>query len=363
MVMLLVLTIILTYAVFVIWAERKVSAFVQDRYGPMVTGPYGLLQTIADLLKLLQKEDIVPKASSTFLFKASPLIIFIVVFIGFSVVPFAPTVIGSRSALGIFFLFAIIAIEVVAIFVVGWSSNNKYSLLGAIRAIAQMISFELPLTLSVLSVLLLSHTLNLDEIVYQQSIWADPMNQENYFLFGITSWGIDLKNYGGVFLWNVFRYPHLLISFIIYFIASLAECNRAPFDIPEGESELVAGFHTEYSGYRFAILFLAEYALMLLVSLLAVILFLGGWTSPLPNIGSVELANYTSGTLGEWTAIAWGGFWMALKTIVLVFLQMMMRWTYPRLRVDQLMRLCWKILLPISIVLVLVSAFWIVWLM
>jgi NADH-quinone oxidoreductase subunit H len=363
MVMLVVLTIILTYAVFVIWAERKVSAFVQDRYGPMVTGPYGLLQTIADLLKLLQKEDIVPKAASTFLFKVSPMIIFIVVFIGFSVVPLAPTVIGSSSALGIFFLFAIIAIEVVAIFVVGWSSNNKYSLLGAIRAIAQMISFELPLTLSVLSVLLLTHTLSLEEMVYQQSIWADPMNEENYYLLGVNSWGLNLKHYGGVFLWNVFRFPHLLIAFVIYFIASLAECNRAPFDIPEGESELVAGFHTEYSGYRFAVLFLAEYALMLLVSMLAVILFLGGWASPLPNIGSLQLAHYTSGTLGEWSAVAWGGFWMASKTVVLIFLQMMMRWTYPRLRVDQLMRLCWKILLPISIVLVLISAFWMVWLM
>lgn len=355
------LFLILTYAVFVIYAERKVAAFIQDRLGPMETGPYGLLQTIADLIKLLQKEDIIPTGAQAALFKWAPIIIFAAVFAGFSTLPLAPDLVGSSANVGVFFLLSIVSIDVIGIFIAGWSSNNKFSILGSMRGIAQIISYELPLTLSVLSVLLLMGTLNLEKINYLQSAQFISDTKTAYYPFFSFTFH-DVQSIGGFFTWNIVRYPFLLVSFVIFFIASLAECNRAPFDIPEGESEIVSGFHTEYSGFRFAILFLAEYAMMLLVSLLMVILFLGGWNSPLPNIGSVTLCDWTTGTGGELSATIWGFFWLVSKAFGLVFLQIMMRWTYPRLRVDQLMNLCWKVLLPVSLVMVVVSALWVYWL-
>lgn len=355
------LALILSYAVFVIYAERKVSAFVQDRLGPMETGPYGLLQTVADLIKLLQKEDIVPYGAHLWLFKAAPIIIFTAVFTGFACMPLAPELIGAPINVGVFFLLSIVSIDVLGVFIAGWSSNNKFSILGALRGIAQIVSYELPLTLAVLSVVLLSGTLNLEYINFQQHAHVNLLSDTTYFPWG--DWTMkDAKAIGGIFTWNIIRYPFLIVSMCIFFIASLAECNRAPFDIPEGESELVSGFHTEYSGFRFAILFLAEYAMMLLVSLLLVVLFLGGTNTPFPNIGAVALCDWTSGTLGHWSSNAWGFFWLVSKAFGIVFLQMMMRWTYPRLRVDQLMQLCWKVLLPISLVMVLCSAYWVYWL-
>ena len=360
-IVLFVLTIILLYAVFVVWAERKVAAFIQDRLGPMEVGPYGILQTIADLVKLLQKEDIIPTGADRFLFRLAPVLIFTAIFAGFATLPLSPEWIGSNADVGVFFMITIVSLDVVGIFLLGWASNNKFSILGSFRAIAQIISYELPLTLSILAVIMVSQTLNLQEISYQQGIWFNNTNETNTALFGITSLGIDVNAIGGFVSWNAFKYPFLLLAYIVFFITSLAECNRAPFDIPEGESELVAGFHTEYSGFRFAILFLAEYAMMLLVAFLGVVLFFGSWNTALPNIGSLKLAELTSGIPGTMSGNCWGFFWLISKALVIVFLQIVMRWTYPRLRVDQLMNLCWKVLLPLSLLLVILSGIWVVW--
>lgn len=246
----------------------------------------------------------------------------------------------------------------------GWGSNNKYSLLGALRSVSQIISYEIPLTLSILAVVMICQTLDLQAISFQQGIWineyAGQAKDINY-LFGLKSLGINVTNMGGILSWNIVRMPLLLIAFIIFFITSLAESNRAPFDIPEAESELVAGFHTEYSGFRFAFLFLAEYGMMLLVAFLSVILFLGSWNTPFPNISSVRLADWTSGAPGTIAGNLWGAFWLLSKVAGIVFLQIMIRWTYPRLRVDQLMYLCWKVLTPIALIIVLIAGIWRLW--
>jgi NADH-quinone oxidoreductase subunit H len=360
-IVLFVLAIILLYAIFVVWAERKVAAFIQDRLGPMEVGPYGMLQTIADLLKLIQKEDIIPTGADRFLFRLAPILIFTAIFAGFATLPLSPEWIGSKADVGVFFMITILSLDVVGIFLLGWASNNKFSILGSFRSIAQIISYELPLTLTILSVVMVSQTLDLQEISYQQGIWFNNTNGINTALLGITSWNIDVNMIGGFVSWNAFKYPFLFLAYIIFFITTLAECNRAPFDIPEGESELVAGFHTEYSGFRFAILFLAEYAMMLLVAFLGVVLFFGSWNTALPNIGSLKLAEMTSGIPGTMNGNVWGFFWLISKALVVVFLQITIRWTYPRLRVDQLMNLCWKVLLPLSLFLVMLSGIWVVW--
>ncbi|MEQ8925464.1 MAG: complex I subunit 1 family protein, partial [Fulvivirga sp.] len=312
------LPFLLIFVVFAVYAERKISAFIQDRYGPMEVGPYGILQTIADLLKLLQKEDIVPKAASRALFLVAPVLIFIVVFTAFAFIPLAPNWAGSMAETGVFFLMAIVSLDVIGIIMAGWSSNNKYSLLGSIRSAAQIIAYEVPLTLSVLCVLVIAQSLNLQEINLQQSIWAESTN----YLFGIKFLGVEVTDIGGILSWNVVRMPLLFGVWVIYFISSLAESNRAPFDLPEAESELVAGFHTEYSGFRWSIIMLAEYGMMLLVSMLGVVLFFGGWATPLPNIGTIELANWTSGSIGSVSATLWGIFWLISKTLLMIFLQM-----------------------------------------
>jgi NADH-quinone oxidoreductase subunit H len=334
-----------------VYSERKVSAFMQDRLGPMEVGKFGLLQIFADLLKLIQKEDIVPKLADSPLFKLAPWVIFISVFAGFSVIPLSSDVIGSTSETGVFFLLAIISLDIFGILMAGWSSNNKYSLFGAMRAVGQLVSYEIPMGLSVLCVVVLSQSLNLQEISFQQGVYSTDQN----YLFSIKSIGINISNLGGIFTWNIFRFPILIFVYIVFFIASLAECNRAPFDMPEAESELIGGFHTEYSGMRFAIMFLSEYGIMLLLSLLGAILFFGSWNSPLPNIGALKLAEWTTGEPGTNIAIFLGIFWLAVKAYLGVFLQMWIRWTYPRLRIDQLMYLSWKVLLPFSIVFLLIS--------
>src|SRR5690606_15261758 len=239
------------------------------------------IQTLADILKLLQKEFITPSAADRILFAAAPIVIFVAVFIGFSVVPWAPDFIPANTNTGLFFIMAVVSIDAIGILMAGWGSNNKYSLLGSIRAIAQMVSYELPVGLALISAVMITQTLNLNDLVFNQGLWA---NQDIHFL-GI--WKVN--EVGGFFAWNIFQAPHLLVSYLIFFIASLAECNRAPFDIPEAESELIGGFHTEYGGIRFAFLFLAEYAMMFLVAMLGVVIFLGGWNTLLPNIGSVRL--------------------------------------------------------------------------
>jgi NADH-quinone oxidoreductase subunit H len=345
---------ILTNIYLGVYSERKVSAFMQDRLGPMVVGKYGFLQILADLLKLIQKEDIVPKLADKQLFKMAPWIIFISIFVGFSVIPYGSEVIGSNTQTGVFFLLTIISVDIFGILMAGWASNNKYSLFGAMRSVAQLISYEIPMGISVLTVVVLCQSLNLQDISYQQGVYSDNQN----FLFSIKALGINITDIGGFLTWNIFRVPVLIPVFIIFFITGLAECNRAPFDLPEAESELIGGFHTEYSGMRFAIVFLSEYGIMLLISLLGVILFFGSWYSPLPNIGSIRLADWTTGSPGTSSAIFFGIFWLAIKAYFLMFVQMWIRWTYPRLRVDQLMYLSWKVLLPFSIVLFLLACFY-----
>jgi len=360
------LTFLLLFAVVAIYAERKISAFIQDRLGPMETGPYGLLQTIADLLKLLQKEDIIPTAADKFLFIVAPAIIFTVIFSGFAVIPFTPDLLGSGATVGVFYLLAIVSLDVLGVLLAGWGSNNKFGLYGALRSVAQIVSYEIPLTLSVLCVVIICQSMNLQEICIQQGTmltWAKSnglmasLPDKNYLL-GLQATQIDLTTNGGFLTWNIFRAPVLIPAFIVFFIASLAEANRAPFDLPEAESELIGGYHTEYAGFRWAMFMLAEYGMMLLVSFLAAILFFGGWNTPLPNIGSAKLAEWTSGMPGTIAASAWGSFWMLTKVFGLIFLQMWARWTYPRLRVDQLMILSWKYLLPLSLLLVVLSALW-----
>jgi NADH-quinone oxidoreductase subunit H len=341
----------------VVYAERKISAFMQDRLGPMEVGYYGILQTVADLLKLLQKEDLVPATANKFLFKAAPLFIFVPIFLGFSVLPLsAGWSFGFSSSL--FFLLAIISLDVIGIVIAGWASNSKYSMLGTMRSVAQIISYEVPLSISVLCVCVFAQSLDLQEISFQQGILSDVVVP----LFGIKGLP-DVSAIGGLLTWNVFRMPVLFVVWVIFFIASLAESNRAPFDLPEAESELVAGYQTEYSGFRWAVIMLAEYAMMLLVSFVGVILFWGSWNTPLPNVGSVLLADWTTGQAGSWSIHAWGIFWLVSKTLCMIVLQIWIRWTYPRIRLDQLTSLSWKFLTPLAFVLLLVSALWKLWLL
>lgn len=344
----------MVYTIVAIYAERKISAFIQDRLGPMEVGYYGLAQTIADLLKLIQKEDIVPAPADKTLFKAAPVIIFVSVFTGFAVLPLTPSWTGSNISSGVFFLLAIISLDVIGILLAGWSSNNKYSMLGTMRSAAQIISYEVPLGLSILCVCMVSQTLDLQEISMQQS-W---LSEKPQFLFDAPKLGLEVTSFGGFLSWNIVRMPVLSLAWLIFFIASLAECNRAPFDLPEAESELIAGFHTEYSGFRWAVIMLGEYAMMLLVSILGAVLFFGSWNTPLPNIGSIKLATWTTGEPGTLASTFWGIFWLLSKSLFFVAVQMWVRWTYPRLRVDQLMKLSWKYLTPFALALVIICAFW-----
>ena len=346
--------IVPAFVIVGVYLERKVSAFIQDRMGPMEVGKWGLLQLFADLIKLIFKEDIVPKAADRRLFLIAPFVIFCAVFAGFAVLPLAPDLRGSTATVGVFFLLTIVAIDVLGILMAGWGSNNKYSLIGAVRAVSQMISYEVPLTLSVLCVVMFCQSLDLQEISFLQGIYSGEAN----YLFGVRALGIDVTDVGGIFTWNILRNPFLLLAYVVFFIASLAECNRAPFDIPEGESELVGGFHTEYSGMRYAVLMLSEYGMMLLVSLLGAILFLGSWNTPLPNIGPLRLAEWTSGAPGTIAGYVTGIFWLFLKAILAVIVQMWARWTLPRLRVDQLVYLGWKVLTPVGIVLFFITGVW-----
>lgn len=320
----------------------------------MEVGYYGIGQTVADLLKLLQKEDIVPLRAQRALFKIAPVVIFVSVFAGFSVLPLSASWSGAALSSGLFFLLAIISLDVIGIILAGWSSNNKYSMLGTMRSAAQLISYEVPLGLCVVSVCILCQTLDLQEISFQQGIFASDAQ----YLFDIPALDIRVDEIGGFLAWNIFRMPLLFFTWLIFFIASLAECNRAPFDLPEAESELVAGFHTEYSGFRFAVIMLGEYAMMLLVSTLGVILFFGSWNSPLPDLGSLTMASWTSGNPGSTASTLWGIFWLMSKSLFFVAVQMWIRWTYPRLRVDQLMALSWKYLTPFALLLIIVFAFW-----
>ena len=360
------LAFVALYALGAVYAERKVSAYIQDRLGPMEVGPLGLFQTIADIIKLIVKEDIVPAAADKWLFRLAPLVIFVSIFAGFAVLPIVPGAVGATLNVGILFAIAVVSIDVIGLLMAGWGSNNKYAFLGAMRSVSQIISYEIPASLALLAALLMFGTLDLVELSTQQGIQA----QTPVYLFGV--W--DVTQLGGVLSWAVVRYPHLLAAYLVYFIATLAECNRAPFDLPEAESELVSGFHVEYSGFRFAVVFLAEYANMFLVGVIAAVVFLGGWNSPLPNLIALEAGQAAQMGTGELfsnlqfahlstghSSIAmglWGTFWILAKTFFAVYVHMWIRWTLPRVRVDQLLRLSWKVLTPITFGLLLISAIW-----
>jgi NADH-quinone oxidoreductase subunit H len=310
--------IIFPYVLFAVWLERKVSAHMQDRLGPMRTGGWhGWSQTIADMLKMIQKEDIVPEKSDKFLFKFSPYLAFMGSYAAFAVIPFSSEYVGAHLDVGAFYLLAVTSLVTLSIIMAGWASNNKWSLLGAMRTTAQIVSYEVPTVVAVLSVIVATGTLNLMTISEMQS--------------------------GTIFNWLIFHSPFLFIAFVLYFISSLAEVNRTPFDLPESESELVGGFHTEYSGMRWGIFMLAEYADMLLVSLLGTVLFFGAWNSP--------FGDFMSGPI-------WGVFWVVSKGMFFIFVMMWLRWTLPRLRVDQLMDVCWKYLIPFAFVNLVLIALW-----
>jgi len=320
------LAFLLGFVVIAVYVERKTAAFIQNRLGPMVVGPKGLFQTVADLLKMLQKEDIRPSAVDPIPFLMAPIIVFAAVFAGYSVLPINASLNGSGIESGLFFLLAIISLDVLGILMAGWSSNNKYGLYGAMRSVAQIVSYEIPLGLSVLCVTIITGSLDLHQISLLQSG-------------------------NGLIRWNIVSHPVLIIPFIIFFIAGLAESNRTPFDLPESESELIGGYHTEYSGFRWGMFMLSEYGMMLLLSILGVILFFGGWNTPFFDCFTLKLYDWTSGDI-------WGAFWLLSKASLLVFVQMWVRWTFPRLRVDQLMSLSWKYLTPIAILMLFVCSLW-----
>ena len=333
------------FAIGAVWSERKVSAHMQCRLGPMEVGPHGLLQTVADGLKLLTKEDIIPRLADKPLFAIAPAVVFAGVLMRFVPLPFGDKLIASDLDLGLFFIAAVGAVEVLGVIMAGWASNNKWSLFATIRTATQMVSYEIPIGIAFVTVILCSGSFSLMEIV----------NQQGGLLTDAETLTTD--NLGWIWHWNLFRNPFMPILAIVYFIASLAECKRAPFDLPEAESELVSGFHTEYSGMRFALFFLAEYAAMYLVAAVAVVIFLGGWWSgiyPLDALGMGPDATIYTKTLGLLVKV---GVFLS-KAFALVFVQMWIRWTLPRIRLDQMMYVCWKVLLPISLLCFVGSCLW-----
>jgi NADH-quinone oxidoreductase subunit H len=302
-------------AIVFTWMERKVAGFMQSRYGPMRVGHWhGVAQPVADMLKILQKEDIIPAEADKFFFQVAPLIIFLGSLLAWAAIPFAPGFVAADLDLGLFYIFAVSGLAVIGILMAGWASNNKWALYGAARGAAQIVSYEIPIALAAIPVVMYTGSLNMNDIVHAQ--------------------------HGGVAGWFLLRNPFLFLAFLIYFICSIAEVNRTPFDLPETESELVAGYHTEYTGMRFAFFFLAEYANLFLVSCIATAVFLGGWQNPVPGVSVAP------------------GLVFVVKATVLVFLQMWMRWTLPRLRVDQLMYVCWKVMIPLSLVCVVGAGIW-----
>jgi NADH-quinone oxidoreductase subunit H len=307
------------FGLFLVYAERKVCAAFQQRMGPMRVGPWGLLQTIADFIKLLMKELITPKNADKFLYNLAPFIVIIVSFLVISVIPFAPGLSTFDFDIGIFFVTAVSSVGVIGILLAGWSSNNKYSLIGAMRSGAQIVSYELSVGLSLITMIILAGTMQISGIVEGQRD-----------------------------MWFIFK-GHIpaLIAFLVFIIAGTAETNRGPFDLAEAESELTAGFHTEYSGIKFAFFFLAEYINLFIVAAMATTVFLGGWM-PL-HFGDFEGFNQVMDLMP-------GLFWFFFKVLGVIFLMMWFKWTFPRLRVDQILNLEWKYLLPINLFNILLMA-------
>ena len=379
------LFVLMTALAYLSWFERKVIAHIQSRWGPYYVGAHGLLQPLADGVKFLFKEDLTLPAADKVLYILSPFLALSLAMTTLALIPFGPATVyifGQPTQLvvanvdvGLLFLFAITSIGVYGVALAGWSSNSKYSLLGGLRSSQQMISYEVSLTLSVVGVLLLAGSFNFNEIIE---------HQQGYFRY-----------LPFIPRWNVF--PQI-VGFVCYFISAIAETNRAPFDLPEGETELVGGFHTEYSSFKFAMFFMAEYGNMITVSCLATILFFGGWLSPLPDswawqqylpgvglllaalylaydtvrnmrgIGRIQLAVVTllAGGIGLLcllpgvAPVVLGPFWFLGKVFFIIFFYVWTRSTLPRMRYDQLMSFGWKLLLPVSLLNLVVTALWIV---
>ncbi|MBD2327012.1 NADH-quinone oxidoreductase subunit NuoH [Alkalinema sp. FACHB-956] len=326
----LIMLVASTVAVLVaVWLERKISAAAQQRIGPEFIGPLGILAPLADGLKLIFKEDVIPAKSDRLLFTLGPMIVVIPVFLSYLIVPFGQNLVITNVTMGVFLWIAFSSIVPIGLLMAGYASNNKYSLLGGLRAAAQSLAYEIPLALSVLAIVMMSNSLSTIDIVQQQS---------GYGLLG----------------WNIWRQP---VGFIIFWIAALAECERTPFDLPEAEEELVAGYQTEYSGMKFALFYLGSYVNLTLSALLVAILYLGGWESPVPVSWLANLVGVSETTPWLQVITASLGIVMTLvKAYALVFLAVLMRWTVPRVRIDQLLDLGWKFLLPISLVNLLVTA-------
>nr|YP_011009772.1 NADH-plastoquinone oxidoreductase subunit 1 [Sieruela rutidosperma]WPW43032.1 NADH-plastoquinone oxidoreductase subunit 1 [Sieruela rutidosperma] len=307
---------ITTGVLVIVWLEREISAGIQQRIGPEYAGPLGILQALADGTKLLFKENLRPSRGNTRLFSIGPSIAVISILLSYSVIPFSNHLVLADLNIGIFLWIAISSIAPIGLLMSGYGSNNKYSFLGGLRAAAQSISYEIPLTLCVLSISLLSNSLSTVDIVEAQSKYS--------------FWG-----------WNLWRQP---IGFIIFLISSLAECERLPFDLPEAEEELVAGYQTEYSGIKFGLFYVASYLNLLVSSLFVTVLYLGGWNISIPYISILELFErdqIIATTIGIFITLA--------KTYLFLFISITTRWTLPRLRMDQLLNLGWKFLLPISL--------------
>jgi len=338
-----VMGIVMLTVMILTLAERKVLGWMQDRMGPMEVGPYGILQPIADGLKLFFKEDIVPAGANKAMFTLAPILAMVPAMIGFAVIPFGPNVtidvfgitikpfVISDINIGILYILAFTSIGAYGIILGGWSSNSKYSLLGGLRSAAQVISYELNVGLAIIGVLLLAGSLSLVTITEAQAggFW-------HWFIWGARPDGF-------------FPIHTQIFAFVVFVISAVAETNRVPFDLPEAESELVAGFFTEYSGMRFAFFFIAEYANMVLVSCVAASLFLGGWNAPYPGtiLGYIGLEQ-----------LAWveNVAWFTCKVYLFLFLFFWLRATLPRLRYDQLMRFGWKVMLPIALANIVVTA-------
>jgi NADH-quinone oxidoreductase subunit H len=321
-------------AMFCIWWERKVSARIQSRHGPNRVGPVGMFQSPADGLKLVLKEDLIPGDADRILFRLAPYLAFAPVFAAFLVLPFGPDLtFEPRLAVGLFWILAVLSIEVIGIIMAGWASNNKWAVYGAMREACQMVSYEIPLGLSILIGVMTAGTLNLVHLGFLQQ--------------------------GGLHTWLIFRNPFALLAFFVFFVASLASNKRAPFDLPESESELVAGYHTEYSGIRFSFFFLAEYCAMFVVAGIQVALFLGGWNDPFGLIGRYyESARAADNDVQMAVLNVIGAGMFAGKVLVIIFVQMWIRWTLPRPRIDQVLYACIKVLLPFSCALLLGAALW-----
>ncbi|MCE5233261.1 MAG: NADH-quinone oxidoreductase subunit NuoH [Mizugakiibacter sp.] len=309
----IVLPLVVTVAMYSYW-ERKVIGWMHVRMGPNKIGPWGLLQAFADVFKLLFKEIVVPTNADKPLFFLAPLLAVVPAFAAWAVIPFDQGVVLANLNIGLLYLLAMTSMGVYGIILAGWASNSRYALLGAMRSAAQVVSYEIAMGMALVCVLVLAGTLNLTDIVNAQAGSK-----------GLLDW---------------FWLP-LLPMFVVYFVSGVAETNRAPFDVAEGESEIVAGFHVEYSGAAFAVFFLAEYANMILISFLASVMFLGGWLSPFP---------------ASWGVLGAGGWWwLFVKAFLFAFMYLWFRATFPRYRYDQIMRLGWKVFIPITIVWVLVA--------